>query len=59
MVLNNDEIEIACDALWLVKLRGAWDDAQERVWVRLQPVLSVALNPRRGPHPMTYASPSQ
>ena len=38
MVLNNDEIEVACDALWLVKLRGAWDDAQERIWLRLQPV---------------------
>ena len=36
MILSNDEIEIACDALWSVKLRGAWDDAQERVWRRLQ-----------------------
>jgi hypothetical protein len=56
MVLNNDEIEVACDALWSVKLRGAWDDAQELVWRRLQPVrtgdyggsATVELEPEEG-----------
>lgn len=37
MVLSNDEIEVACDALWSVKLRGAGDEAQEQLWRRLQP----------------------
>ena len=38
MILTNDEIEVACDALWSVKLWGAWEDAQERLWTRLQPI---------------------
>ena len=38
VILSNDEIEVACDALWSVKLWGAWEDAQERVWRRLQPI---------------------
>ena len=38
MRLDNDEIEVACDALWFVKSRAAADDAQERLWVRLQAV---------------------
>jgi hypothetical protein len=36
--LRNDEIEVVCDALWFVKLRGAEDEAQERLWTRLQPL---------------------
>jgi hypothetical protein len=36
--LRNDEIEVVCDALWFVKLRGAEDEAQERLWTRLQPI---------------------
>ena len=31
VILSNDEIEVACDALWSVKLWGAWEDAQKRV----------------------------
>jgi hypothetical protein len=36
VVLNNDEIEVACDALWFAKSRSAADLAQERLWDRLQ-----------------------
>ena len=36
MLVNNDEIEVACDALWFVKSRSAADDAQKRLWDRLQ-----------------------
>jgi hypothetical protein len=36
VVLDNDEIEVACDALWFVKRRGAVDEVQERLWDRLQ-----------------------
>jgi truncated hemoglobin YjbI len=36
--LNNDEIEVACDALWFVKVKGAEDGVQERLWTRLQPI---------------------
>ena len=36
--LNNDEIEVACDALWFVKVKGAVDEEQERLWTRLQPI---------------------
>jgi hypothetical protein len=36
--LNNDEIEVACYALWAVKQWSVWDDAQERLWCRLQPI---------------------
>lgn len=38
MRLSNDEIEVACDVLWFVKLKGAEDAAQERLWTRLQPI---------------------
>jgi len=38
VVLDNDEIEVASDALWFVKARGLADDAQELVWDRLQPL---------------------
>ena len=38
VVLGNDEIEVACDAIWFVKSRGAADDVQERLWDRLQTV---------------------
>jgi len=38
MHLNNDEIEVACDALWFVKTRNAEDEVQERLWTRLQPI---------------------
>ena len=40
MRLSNDEIEVACDTLWFVKLKGAGDGAQERLWTRLQPIRS-------------------
>ena len=36
VVLSNDEIEVACDALWSVK--GWWHDDQRRHWERLQPI---------------------
>jgi hypothetical protein len=36
--LSNDEIEVACDALWFKKSREAADEAQERLWDRLQGV---------------------
>jgi len=36
--LSNDEIEVACDALWSVKGWTGWDDDQERLWERLQPI---------------------
>ena len=38
VVLSNDEIEVACDALWAVKVWVGWDDDQERLWERLQPI---------------------
>jgi hypothetical protein len=38
MHLNNEEIEVACDALWLVKQRGVEDEIQSRLWERLQPI---------------------
>ena len=38
MVLSDDEIEVACDALWSVKGWVGWDDDQERLWDRLQPI---------------------
>ena len=38
MVLSNDEIEVACDVLWSVKLWRGGDEAQERLWRRLQPI---------------------
>jgi hypothetical protein len=38
VVLSNDEIEVACDALWSAKGWAGWDDDQERLWERLQPI---------------------
>jgi hypothetical protein len=38
VLLNSDEIEVACDALWFVKSRNAGDEVQERLWTRLQPI---------------------
>jgi len=38
MRISNDEIEVAGDALWFVKLKGAEDEAQVRLWTRLQPI---------------------
>jgi len=38
MQLNNDEIEVACDALSFVKTKGVQDEVQERLWTRLQPI---------------------
>jgi len=38
MHLDNDEIEVACDALWFVKQRGVEDEIQARLWERLQPI---------------------
>jgi hypothetical protein len=40
VVLDNDEIEVACDALWFVKRRGITDDCQQRLWDRLQTLRS-------------------
>jgi hypothetical protein len=40
VVLDNDEIEVACDAVWFVKRRGAADEVQQRLWDRLQIVRS-------------------
>ena len=31
MLLNSDEIEVACDALWFMKCRSSADDTQQRV----------------------------
>jgi hypothetical protein len=36
VVLDNDEIEVACDVIWFVKSRGAADDVLQRLWDRLQ-----------------------
>jgi hypothetical protein len=38
VLLDNDEIEVACDVIWFVKRRGAVDLAQQRLWDRLQPL---------------------
>ena len=38
MVLSNLEIEVACDALWSAKGWAGWNDDQERLWERLQPI---------------------
>jgi hypothetical protein len=40
VVLDNDEIEVACDVIWFVKSRGAADDVQQRLWDRLQTLRS-------------------
>jgi hypothetical protein len=40
MVLDNDEIEVACDVIWFVKSRGAVDDVQQQLWDRLQTLRS-------------------
>ena len=36
--LENDDIEVACDALWFVALRTGLDAMQQRLWDRLQPL---------------------
>ena len=36
VLLTNDEVEVACDALWFAKTRAAADEAKERAWNRLQ-----------------------
>jgi len=38
VIFSNDEIEVACDALWFVKSHRQVDCAQERLWDRLQPL---------------------
>ena len=38
VILSNDEIEVACDALWSAKGWAGWDDDQQRLWKRLQPI---------------------
>jgi hypothetical protein len=38
VALSNDEIEVACGALWSVKRWAGWDDDQERLWERLRPI---------------------
>ena len=40
MVIDNDEIEVACDVIWFVKSRDAVDDVQQRLWDRLQTLRS-------------------
>jgi len=40
VLLNSDEIEVACDALWFMKCRSSADDTQQQVWERLQAVRS-------------------
>jgi hypothetical protein len=42
MHLNNDEIEVTCDALWFVKQQGVEDEIQARLWERLQPIRTGA-----------------
>jgi len=36
--LSNDEIEVACDALWFAQARGVFDAVQKRFFDRLQPI---------------------
>ena len=36
MVLDNDEIEVACDAVWYAKLNERSDPTQRLLWDRLQ-----------------------
>jgi hypothetical protein len=36
--LDNDEIELACDLLWFVKLKGEWSPVDVALWERLQPI---------------------
>jgi hypothetical protein len=38
VVLDSDEIEVACDVLWFVKRGAVADTVQERLWGRLQPL---------------------
>ena len=40
VVLDNDDIEVACDVIWFVKSRGAEDGDQQRLWDRLQTLRS-------------------
>ena len=40
MRLENDEIEVACDALWFVRLRSGLNQEQQQLWERLQSVRS-------------------
>jgi hypothetical protein len=35
VILENDEIEVACDMLWSLKLEGRADDSQESLWSHL------------------------
>lgn len=35
MILDNDEIEVACDVLWSVKRDAEGDRSQESLWNRL------------------------
>jgi hypothetical protein len=36
VLIDNDEIEISCDALWFAKTNAVMDEAQERLFDRLQ-----------------------
>ena len=36
--LNNDEIEVLCDALWFVRNGSDLSSVQQRLWDRLQPL---------------------
>lgn len=38
MLISNDEIEVACDVLWFTKTKDRLDEAQRRLFDRLQPV---------------------
>jgi hypothetical protein len=40
MKLGNDELEVACDALWFVKTRDLASAAQDELWDRLQALRS-------------------
>jgi hypothetical protein len=36
VLVNNDEIEVACDALWFAKTNGVMDETQQQLFDRLQ-----------------------
>ena len=36
MLVDNNEIEVSCDALWFTKTNGLMDDTQQRLFDRLQ-----------------------
>ena len=38
VLISNDELEVACDVLWFAKTTGQMDEAQRRLFDRLQPI---------------------